>query len=110
MDIEPPQPLEEGRRGLKRARSSCVNYNGEGSQARVTVDNDYLDKLVCFVKKRRGRALVNEEKLDILLLQGYLRAEHKAKKKKNGPDRSVRAPAVSKTIAKMLRRKQELMA
>ena len=109
MNLEPLQPLEEGRGSSKQTRISDVSYKSTSSQARVTVDNNYLDKLVCLVKKKRGRALVNEEKLDILLRQGYLWLEHEAKKKKVGHGQSIRTHAVSKTTMKMLKQKTELV-
>ena len=61
-----------------------------------------MDEVVSFVKSNRARAFSQVERMDILLLQAYLRHEHKEKQKKVGSGPEVTAPKISKTIAKML--------
>nr|CCA14707.1 hypothetical protein ALNC14_008500 [Albugo laibachii Nc14] len=68
-----------------------------------------LDKLVAFVKENRHRALSGLERMDILLLHGYLRYEHGEKQKKLGVGRKIEAPRISQTIAKMLHRTEQLV-
>ena len=47
----------------------------------MSVDKEFLDNIVAFVKKNRERALTTAERLDILLLQGFLRYEPLKKKR-----------------------------
>ena len=57
------------------------------SIGKVSVDKDLLDEVAAFVKSNRPRALSQVERMDILLLQAYLRHEHEEKKKKVGSGR-----------------------
>ena len=93
---------------LKRRRMNGGNIRDK-SIGKVSVGKDLLDEVVSFVKSNRARALSQVERMDILLLQAYLRHEHEEKQKKMGSGQQVTAPKISKTIAKMLRRKESLV-
>ena len=95
-------------RRSKRTKLNVENNPGR-SIGKVEVNQDFLDKIVSFAKANRPRALTSFERVDILLLQGYLRHEHEKKQTKVGPGRRIAAPEVSRTIAKMLRRQEELV-
>ena len=95
------------------ARSKRPRIDAEYTEATnigsISVDKDYLDNIVTFAIKNRERALTSAERLDILLLKGFLRHDHMEKQKKNGPGRPIKAPQIRKRISKMLRRKEQLV-
>ena len=92
-----------------KRRRVIIGPQQSSSVGKVNVDAEFLDEVVCFVKKNRQRALTASERLDILLLQAALRYEHEEKQKKVGVGRSVKAPKISNRIAKWLRRKEQLV-
>lgn len=74
------------------------------------VNKQFVDELLRFTKQNRSRSVSRVEKLDILLLQAHLRAEQKKKRAKTGAKDPPKARDVSKEVARILRRKTELVA
>ena len=84
----------------KRPRIDA-HYTEAANIGSISVDHDCLDNIMTFAKKNREQALISAERLDILLLQGFLRHEHMEKHKKNGPGKSIKTPQISKRISKI---------
>jgi len=101
------QPDEAERR--KRRRLNVATTTETRRYTSADVDDAVVEEIVSFAKLNRPRALTREERLDILLLQAYLRSEHNKKSKKAGAGRKPAPPKVSRTVSKILRRKEQLV-
>jgi len=93
----------------KRKSIDEEDYSVRKSIGKVVIDEELYGKIVSFVKKNRPRSLTAEERLDVLLLQAHMRHEHEKAKKKNGPGHHVKAPHISRKIAKSLRQDKQLV-
>eukprot|EP00750_Incisomonas_marina_P018299 INCI2812.2.p1 GENE.INCI2812.2~~INCI2812.2.p1 ORF type:complete len:657 (-),score=137.56 INCI2812.2:262-2070(-) len=89
------------------AAGGSAGPGGRQSKSGV-VDQEKYDELVKFVKKHRSKAMSKVERLDILLLHGFLRHDHYLKKKKL-PRGSVPPANATGQISKMLRRQREVV-
>src|SRR5438105_1687711 len=79
------------------------------NNVRKVIDDGALAEIIADIKKKRPRALSNEEALDIILLQAKLRNEHFKMQKKVGHCRTIKSACVTNRVAQMLNRKKELV-
>lgn len=93
----------------KRQRTTRVNKIETPKYTKLDITQEFIDTMVAWVKKQRGRILTAEEKYDILLLQAKLRLRQKIRKQKNGPGRKSEAQDITKEVAELLNRKAALV-
>ena len=76
---------------------------------KVFFDDELYGKVESFVKKSRPHSLNAEECMDILVLKAHMRHKHEKQKKKNGSGRPMKAPQISKRVAKALHSDEQLV-
>lgn len=117
------------RRSARKATAAAADTKngGRGVTGRKhlrqsVVDDDVLQEIVAFVKKRRSRVVSADEKLDILLLQAKLRHGHHTQTlplmkkpatssgKEKQTEQAFNGANATQRVAELLNRKKDLVA
>lgn len=93
----------------KRVQGKEKLYVSDSKRVSVNVDEGFVNKVEEFVKKQRDRVIQPGEMCDILLLQSKMRLEENQRRTKNGKGRKTSARDITREIAALLNRSNELV-